>query len=196
MATISDNLQTLQNTLTDIKTALTNKGVSPSDALVDVPDEIDAIQTGQSPVLETLNVTVNGQYTPGVGVDGYDEVNVNVSQNITTYTVYIAWKNAAGTKYYLPGNSTSKDGREVYDYNNTDPQGASRSNQYRPFIVDKNAVVIPKDVPNTTTIYESTNGGTTFNITFIAGLSVDGDPWAQMVQVTQDNQQIEFIMQE
>ena len=78
MATISENLQTLTDTLELIKTALTNKGVIPSDALTDVPDEIDSIQTGSAPVLDTLNVSTNGTYTPPAGTDGYDEVNVNV----------------------------------------------------------------------------------------------------------------------
>ena len=33
---------------------------------------------GSLPVLETLNVNTNGTYTPPSGVDGYNEVNVNV----------------------------------------------------------------------------------------------------------------------
>lgn len=78
MATISENLQTLADTLELIKTALTNKGVIPSDALIDVPDEIDSIQTGSAPVLDTLNVSTNGTYTPPAGTDGYNEVVVSV----------------------------------------------------------------------------------------------------------------------
>ena len=33
---------------------------------------------GGAPTLNTLNVTENGTYTPSTGVDGYNEVNVNV----------------------------------------------------------------------------------------------------------------------
>lgn len=78
MATVSENLQTLQDTLELIKTALTNKGVIPSNALTDVPNEIDSIQTGSAPVLDTLNVSTNGTYTPPAGTDGYDKVVVSV----------------------------------------------------------------------------------------------------------------------
>lgn len=38
------------------------------------------------PVLETLNVTENTTYTPGTGVDGYDEVNVNVEADLEDAT--------------------------------------------------------------------------------------------------------------
>ena len=34
---------------------------------------------GSAPVLETLTVTANGTYTPDVGVDGFDEVDVQVA---------------------------------------------------------------------------------------------------------------------
>ena len=91
MATIAENLETLQNTLTDIKTALASKGVTPSDALVDVPDEIDSIQTGTTPVLQSITINDNGTYTPGVGVDGYNEVIVNVqpvSSNISIKVLF------------------------------------------------------------------------------------------------------------
>lgn len=40
---------------------------------------IQSIPTGGSAVLEHLSVTQNGTYTPGAGVDGFDQVTVNVS---------------------------------------------------------------------------------------------------------------------
>ncbi len=40
----------------------------------------------RAPVLETLNATENATYTPGTGVDGYDEVNVNVEADLEDAT--------------------------------------------------------------------------------------------------------------
>mgnify|MGYP006923291002 CR=1 FL=1 len=40
---------------------------------------IQSIPTGGSAVLEHLSVTENGTYTPGAGVDGFDQVTVSVS---------------------------------------------------------------------------------------------------------------------
>lgn len=40
---------------------------------------IQSIPTGGSAVLEHLSVTQNGTYTPDAGVDGFDQVTVNVS---------------------------------------------------------------------------------------------------------------------
>ena len=37
-------------------------------------------------VTETLNVSVNGTYNPGEGIDGYSQVVVNVPQSVTGYT--------------------------------------------------------------------------------------------------------------
>lgn len=39
---------------------------------------IESIPTGGEPVLETLNATANGTYTPGTGVDGFSSVVVAV----------------------------------------------------------------------------------------------------------------------
>ena len=38
---------------------------------------------GGEPVLEPLSVTANGDYTPGAGVDGFDEVHVSVPNSYT-----------------------------------------------------------------------------------------------------------------
>jgi hypothetical protein len=40
-----------------------------------------SVSGGSAPVLDTLNVTTNGTYTPPTGTDGYNEVNVNVSSS-------------------------------------------------------------------------------------------------------------------
>lgn len=57
---------------------------------------------GSSPaVLDTLNVTVNGTYTPPSGTDGYNEVNVNVTPALETLS-------ATSNGSYSP--SAGKDG--------------------------------------------------------------------------------------
>ena len=45
--------------------------------------EARSVQWGGSAVLEPLNVTANGDYTPGSGVDGFDEVHVSVPNSYT-----------------------------------------------------------------------------------------------------------------
>lgn len=68
----------------------------------DIPEAIASI-SGDT-VLETLSVTENGTYTPTTGVDGYDEVTVNIEDNLdkflkgelreitTTATIIPAWR--------------------------------------------------------------------------------------------------------
>ena len=43
---------------------------------------------GGSAVIQELSVTANGDYTPGVGVDGYAPVHVNVDQNLDIVADY------------------------------------------------------------------------------------------------------------
>lgn len=56
---------------------------------------------GSRPVMESLSVTENGNYTPGEGVDGFNRVNVNVQPVLETLT-------ATENGIYTPG--TGKDG--------------------------------------------------------------------------------------
>lgn len=87
MSQLTDNLNAIASIKSDIAAAIESKGVS----MTGVPfgsyaDKIGEIQTGGSFVTEPLNVTDNGVYTPGQGVDGYSQVTVNVPQSVTGYT--------------------------------------------------------------------------------------------------------------
>lgn len=88
MGTIAQELTRIQTAKTDIKNSIEAKGVQvPSNALISTYDTyIDQIQTGTTPVLTTLTANDNGTYTPGVGVDGYDEVIVNVQLPINDFS--------------------------------------------------------------------------------------------------------------
>lgn len=63
-----------------IREAIEAKGqsVADSDTFRSYADKIRAIETASDPVLENLNVTENGNYTPPDGVDGFGSVSVNV----------------------------------------------------------------------------------------------------------------------
>lgn len=88
MATIAENLQTIQTIKNNIKTSIENKGVSVGDvSFTEYSTKIDEIATGGGGVLESITITENGTYTPNEGVDGYNEVNVNV-QPSDNYTYY------------------------------------------------------------------------------------------------------------
>lgn len=84
MATIAENLQTIQTIKDNIKTSIENKGVDVGDvSFTEYSTKIDEITTGGGGgTLETINITENGVYVPSEGVDGYNQVNVNVSGEI------------------------------------------------------------------------------------------------------------------
>lgn len=78
MGTISDKLNKVQATKADLKAALIEKGqaVADTDTFASYPNKIRSIKT--DPVLEALEATENGTYTPAEGIDGFDSVTVNV----------------------------------------------------------------------------------------------------------------------
>jgi hypothetical protein len=164
MATTSETLQTLINTTRLIKAALTNKDVITSDALIDVPDEIESIQTGSLPVLDTLNVSTNGTYTPPAGTDGYDEVNVNVpgatlqSKTITengTYTPGVGvdgYNEVIVNVQHVASNITIKVAREYVGSDSTYTGAELKKNM--PVYVDTGSGVVSTNRNSTDGIYD------------------------------------------
>lgn len=85
MSQLIDNLNTIESVKTDIKTALENKGVDMTGvSFPGYASKIGEITT--SFVTVPLNVSANGTYTPGQGVDGYSQVVVDVPQSVTGFT--------------------------------------------------------------------------------------------------------------
>ena len=77
MSQLIDNLNTIESVKTDIKSAIENKGVDMTGvSFPGYASKIGEITT--SFVTVPLNVSVNGTYTPGEGVDGYSQVVVDV----------------------------------------------------------------------------------------------------------------------
>ena len=78
--TTQNKLTYLNDTKTAIKNALIDKGqtVADADTFRSYAEKVLAIPTQAAPVLESLEVTENGTYTPPEGVDGYNPVTVNV----------------------------------------------------------------------------------------------------------------------
>ena len=77
MSQLIDNLNIIESVKTDIKSAIENKGVDMTGvSFGSYPDKIGEITT--SFVTVPLNVSANGTYTPGQGVDGYSQVVVDV----------------------------------------------------------------------------------------------------------------------
>lgn len=75
-----NKLTYLDETKALIREAIEAKGqtVADSDTFRSYADKINAISASANPVLEELEVTENGNYTPSEGVDGFGSVTVNV----------------------------------------------------------------------------------------------------------------------
>ena len=85
MSPLIDNLNIIESVKTDIKTAIENKGVDMTGvSFPGYASKIGEITT--SFVTVPLNVSANGTYTPGQGVDGYSQVVVDVPQSVTGFT--------------------------------------------------------------------------------------------------------------
>ena len=106
MATIVQNIETLNTIKNDIKKAINDKGVTvtDSDSFTLYASKIDQIKQGEGggaePVLESISITKNGIYTAPEGVDGYNEVSVNVTTggDSTNYSYYDGSIDEAGLR--------------------------------------------------------------------------------------------------
>lgn len=115
MATIAENLQTIQNIKQDIKTAIENKGVTVGNSsFTDYPTLINNIpqeNTGGDITLTNIDITINGTYTAPDG-EGYKTINVDVPTGGGTGKIDVA---ATGIKF---GNSTFTEIPDIYDFSN------------------------------------------------------------------------------
>ena len=85
MSQLIDNLNLIVSIKSNIKSAIENKGVDMTGvSFGSYADKIGEISGGGGQfVTEPLNVTSNGTYTPGQGVDGFSTVTVDVSQIVS-----------------------------------------------------------------------------------------------------------------
>ena len=83
-------MSVLTDYLTSIADAIRNKkGTTELIPASNFAEEIASIETGSEPVLVELNATANGIYVPGEGVDGYNNVTVNVPSIEYEYGVVV-----------------------------------------------------------------------------------------------------------
>ena len=110
MSQLIDNLNTIESVKTDIKSAIENKGVDMTGvSFPGYASKIGEITT--SFVTIPLNVSANGTYTPGEGVDGYSQVVVDVpAPQFVTETLSVS---ANGT--YNPGEGIDGYSQVVVD---------------------------------------------------------------------------------
>ena len=85
MSELTINLNNILDIKGNIKSAIENKGVDMTGvSFPGYASKIGEITT--SFVTVPLNVSANGTYTPGQGVDGYSQVVVDVPQSVTGFT--------------------------------------------------------------------------------------------------------------
>ena len=87
MSQLIDNLNLIVSIKSNIKSAIENKGVDMTGvSFGSYADKIGEISGGGQFITEPLNITSNGIYTPGQGVDGFSTVTVDVPQSVTGFT--------------------------------------------------------------------------------------------------------------
>lgn len=102
---IADKLQTIQNIKENIKIAINNKGGNVGDDFTTYATAIDNIEGGGGTgdcTLESITITENGKYYPNEGIDGYNEVIVNVTTPTDVYMVTDGVKFKESTFTTLP----------------------------------------------------------------------------------------------
>ena len=112
MSQLTDNLNLIASIKSDIRSAIENKGVDMTGrSFPDYPAAICQISAGGGAVIKGLQITSNGTYTAGAGVDGYSPVEVNVpSPQFVTETLNVS---ANGT--YNPGEGVDGYSQVVVD---------------------------------------------------------------------------------
>lgn len=78
--TVQEKLNVIKTSLSDIKTSIINKGVTPVGDITTYSEAIDNISSGTPINNQELTVTENGTYTPDEGYTGFGEVQVNTIQ--------------------------------------------------------------------------------------------------------------------
>ena len=112
MSQLTDNLNLIASIKSDIRSAIENKGVDMTGrSFPDYPAAISQISGGGGAVIKTLQITSNGTYTAGEGVDGYSPVEVNVpSPQFVTETL-----NVSENGTYNPGEGVDGYSQVVVD---------------------------------------------------------------------------------
>lgn len=112
MSELITNLNNILDIKSDIRSAIENKGVDMTGkSFPDYPAAISQISGGSGAVIKALQITSNGTYTAGEGVDGYSPVEVNVpSPQFVTETLNVS---ANGT--YNPGQGVDGYSQVVVD---------------------------------------------------------------------------------